>query len=225
VKTVPPTDPLTSASMIRAQSQYTAGTPGAVEPSSSAVERFCTQQCGLITWTQLRRARMTRAAVRWRLTAGRWQQPLPGVYYTSPGALSWDVKVHAAYLYAGLPAQMSGSAALRRRGVAAGSLGECAVVLIPHARQVRSHSFVQVCRTRRFDPRAVVIDGIVTCTVERAIADAARWTHDAVAVVEVIIDAHAQGLVTLSLLRAELDSGSKRYNTTLRAAINELSAI
>src|SRR5512142_1982092 len=92
---------------------------------------------------------MTASALRQRLRAdGPWQRLLPGVFMAVTGTPTAEQRNVAALLYAGSGSLITGSAAVRLRGVPTPP-SSAIDILIPAGRQRRHTGFVRVDPTAR----------------------------------------------------------------------------
>jgi very-short-patch-repair endonuclease len=96
---------------------------------------MCTRQAGVLTVAAACR-NMGEAAVRWRLSSGRWRRVCHGVIVTQSGPLTEEQRLWAAVLAAGDGAVLAGLTAARLGGLS--GFDERRVhMLIPASRQVR----------------------------------------------------------------------------------------
>src|SRR5690348_12422445 len=79
---------------------------------------------------------------------GSWPAILPGVYLTHTGPAAVDQREMAALLYAGPHSVLTGTAALRRFGLA-DPRTDAVDVLVPANSQKRDAGFVRILRTTR----------------------------------------------------------------------------
>jgi len=120
----------------------------------------------------------SRAEIRHRLAAGRWQRVHRGVYLTRPGPVSYEQQRWVASLAVGneRPALLGGIAALELFGLQRFSR-DAVDVVIPAAHRVgRPPAYVRVHRTRRL-PSCDVRDLAVPPSTmpAQSVVDAARW--------------------------------------------------
>src|SRR6202035_3119646 len=76
------------------------------------------EQAGVVSRRQVLRAGVSRNAIVSKVHQGRWQQLHPGVYGAFTGALSREVRLWAAVLYAGPGALLSHETAAEVLGLA-----------------------------------------------------------------------------------------------------------
>ena len=92
-------------------------------------------QCAVLG-TPAARTYLSRAALRWRLRSGRWQQPCREVVVAQSGPLSAEQTIWVAVLWAGPGALLAGLTAARLDGLS-GFDDRRIHVLLPAARQIR----------------------------------------------------------------------------------------
>ncbi|RKT77690.1 putative AbiEi antitoxin of type IV toxin-antitoxin system [Terracoccus luteus] len=68
-------------------------------------------QWGLVTRRQALELGLSDAALRWRVTSGRWRRVHPGVFQTLPGRDDWQTTALAGLLHVGIPAALCGPSA------------------------------------------------------------------------------------------------------------------
>src|SRR5690349_21187215 len=104
----------------------------------AALAATLTQQYQVISRSQVMAYEMTASALRQRLrTGGPWQRLLPGVFLAVTGTPTAQQRSIAALLYAGSGSLITGTAAIRLRGLPA-PVGSMIDVLIPATRQRRN---------------------------------------------------------------------------------------
>lgn len=154
---------------------------------------------------------------------GPWQRLAPGIVLLSTGEPSADQLVTAALLHGGPGAVLTGLHAGRRHGVRRGPApGQTVHILVPHARQVRCASWIEVERSERMPP-AVVRDGVPLAPVPRAVIDAVRRLRDTRSITELLADPVQQGLCRVEHLSAELAACSRRGTATPRRVLVAVS--
>jgi very-short-patch-repair endonuclease len=125
---------------------------------------------GLVTRSQLLRARVTDDEIRWRVRSGGLLRVHRGVYRVGHRAPSIEANYLAAVLAAGEGALLSGRAAAHLLGLVKGRPPTPEVT----ARTERRIEGVKVHRSRVFDPGdATVVLGIPVTTVPRTLVDVA----------------------------------------------------
>lgn len=86
-------------------------------------------------------------AIRWRLTTGRWQRIIPGVYAIHAGPVTWEMRVQAALLHCGDGAALAMETAGHVDGFIA-RRPQVITVAVPHSRRVRKVPGIKVVRRR-----------------------------------------------------------------------------
>lgn len=88
--------------------------PSRAEKARAAVglaETRAAGQGGAITRGQAIAAGVSRHTVRWRVSSGRWQRVLPGVFVVTTGQLDWRARASAALVGTGAPSVLSHASA------------------------------------------------------------------------------------------------------------------
>lgn len=179
---------------------------------------------GIVTYAELNQARLPPGTLAYRIRdGGPWQPVLPGVIALHNGPLTTRQRLDAAMAYARPGAVMTGSAAVRLRGLRSAGADTTVDVLVPHARTRSSHSFVRVQRTRRM-PTPVLLDGLAVAPVARAVIDAARRMTTLRSVRALVAEAVQRGLCTPAELVDELRAGNMRWSARARAVLKEIEA-
>jgi hypothetical protein len=101
-----------------------------------SLRRVIADQAGVVSRGQVLRSGVSRNTIISKLNHGLWQPLHPGVYGAFTGAISWDVRLWAAVLYAGPGALLSHETAAEVLGLTG---RRCPViqVTIPASRRVR----------------------------------------------------------------------------------------
>lgn len=175
--------------------------------------------------------------LRTAVAAGRWQEPLPGVFVSHSGPLTRSERWRAALHYAGPGSVLSHRSALVARGCrvqelasttrAAGVRGEYQVpeegglveVTARHGHHVRSRGFVVVHQSRR--PVDVVheVGGLPIAAPARAAVDAAVTARRRNDVDHVVADVLQRALCTVPALEAEAARLGRRLTPWLQGAL------
>ena len=166
----------------------------------ATLDELTLAQDGIVHLDQLMAIGLTRATIRWRLQAERWQQVLPWVYATFTGELSPRQRLIAAQLYGGPDTQVTGTEALSLYGLRYLPRDKYVRMLIPHTAKRMSRDFVKVHRTIRMDPHTRPKGPL------RLVAEAVQ-----------------RGFCTVAQLSEELAAAPKRGLAGLRAAIEEVA--
>jgi very-short-patch-repair endonuclease len=164
----------------------------------------------------------TPSAIRHLVATGRWRRVLPHTYLTA-GTLTWSDRLHAATIFAGPDALLSGAAALCDRGLRSVARPSKILVLVPYERGPRSTSWVRVRPTARPIARELT-PGPPRATNARAIADWAVEGRPQDGVRMIVAEAIRQKFCTLDELAAEVAAGPQRGSAFLREAIDEIGA-
>jgi len=154
-------------------------------------------------------------------SGGPWQWMLPGVVLLHSGTASAAQREHAALLYAGPVAQLTGAAAASRHGLQRVVPDGRVHVLVPGARRRCSAGFALVERTERL-PEPVTVRGLACAPVERAVLDHARRLRNPEAVQALIAEAVQRRYCTPDSLVAELEAGSARGTALVRRELREI---
>jgi hypothetical protein len=114
-----------------------------------SLRRIIAEQAGVVSRRQVLCAGVPRSTIVSKVNHGLWQQLHPGVYGAFTGALSWEVRLWAAVLYAGPGALLSHETAAEILGLTS---RRCPViqVTIPASRRVRPPEGVAI-RHSSFD--------------------------------------------------------------------------
>lgn len=157
------------------------------------------------------------------LPGGPWRRLLPGVILLHNNDPTPDQLVHAALLYAGAAAIVTGEEACRRYGLRLNvpAPGEHRIhVLIPHHLKRISTDFVTVERTKRL-PRPWLRAGVPLAPLARATTDFVRRIRIVNVVGQAMIEAVQRGGCTPQALAEELDRGTKRGTALPRRLLSE----
>lgn len=157
------------------------------------------------------------------LPGGPWRRLLPGIILLHNNDPTPDQLVHAALLYAGSTAILTGEEACRRYGLrlAVPATSEQRIhVLIPHHLKRSSSDFVTVERTKRL-PRPWLRAGIPLAPLVRATTDFVRRTQSVNVIGHALIEAVQRGGCTPQALAEELDRGTKRGTALPRRLLAE----
>ena len=189
----------------------------------AALAETLRKQHGIITRSQARTHDMSEMAIRYRTRPeGPWQVVLPGVFLDRGGQLTATQRATAAYLYAGQPIAVTGTAALWWHGV---PVKACDVVdvLVPLRNRKGDAGFARLQRTS-VSPRATYTEGPVTyACIDRAIVDAARRMTDLADVRAVVAAGVQRQKVQVVQLTHELDRGPAIGSARIRMALAEVA--
>jgi hypothetical protein len=185
------------------------------------LRRIVRAQHQVITRTQALECGMPHSTVdSWVMPGRKWAKILPGVYSTVTGKVTVEQRQVAALLYAGPDSVITGPAAIRlHRLRSPGS--DMIDVLIPWAVKRQSTDFVRIHRTRRV-PGFYRRGPIRFARAARAVADAARQFTTLDDVRAVVAEAVQKQACSIAEIGLELEEGSSRDSTHLRAALAEV---
>lgn len=154
---------------------------------------------------------------------GPWQLLLPGVVSLASGTPTDRQRLHAAVLFGGSDALLTGHVAARLHGLQGVGANRFVQLLVPHDQKRRCAGFVLVERTTRL-PSRLRRESLPCVPVLRAVLDTARRLRDPRAVQALLAEAVQRGRCTPRQLRDELDAGSQRGTALVRAALPEIAS-
>lgn len=110
-----------------------------------------------------------------------------------------------------------------RRG---GADGPCSrvVVLVPHRVRRADTGFVTLARTTRFPEPAILVDGLATCPLTRAVVDACLSLHDIRSVRALVAEAVQRGFTTVDRITPELAAAPSAGSALIRRVLREVDA-
>lgn len=188
----------------------------------AALAATLTQQYQVISRTQAMAHGMTASALQQRLRAGGpWQRLLPGVFLAVTGTPTAQQRHVAALVYAGSGSLITGTAAVRLRGLPAPA-GSMIDVLIPATRQRRSAGFVRIHPTVRMPAEVITLGPLRLAPLDRAVADAARGLTSLADVRALIAAVVQQGRCQPGQLAAELRAGPVQGSALFRVAVGDI---
>ncbi|MER6761467.1 MULTISPECIES: hypothetical protein [Amycolatopsis] len=160
------------------------------------------------------------------LPGGPWRRLLPGVILLHNNDPTPDQLVHAALLYAGESAIVTGEEACLRYGLRLPDAeGPRHIhLLVPHRQKLNSSEFVTIERTRHL-PAPWLRAGVPLAPLVRATTDVVRRTRDSETVSRILIEAIQRGRCSPQALAEELDRGTKRGTAIPRRLLAEWSDI
>lgn len=165
---------------------------------------------------------LTRRAIGYRLSSGRWQLLLPDVYLTHPGQPSRRQLLVAALLYAGPRSAIDARDACWFHGVRAVPVDEDRVHLVePWGEPARSISFVTIRRTVA-PIRIVSTDLLRYLEPAAAVVATARRLRTERAVLGLLSDALQRGVVTYDELVCAHVQGPRKNVALTDAALAQL---
>lgn len=154
---------------------------------------------------------------------GPWSRLAPGIILTTPGPATTDDLMRAALLRAGPAAIVTGLHGARLHGLKASAEDEPIHVLIPHSQKVQSHPSITYERTTRL-PNPVMINGIPTAPLVRAVIDGARKWKSRALTEGLLVEAiqHGRRCRPAQLLE-EIELGSRRGTGLPREILRSMS--
>ncbi|MEU6645851.1 hypothetical protein ABZ863_25330 [Saccharomonospora sp. NPDC046836] len=175
----------------------------------------------VIAVTELRAGGLSDTTIRARCRpGGPWRRLLPGVVLLSPGEPTRQQLLRAATAYLGKGGIITGADALAAHGLEL-PLPSHVHVLVPSYRRMLSPEHLLVERTARL-PDAVVAHRLPFAPPERAALDTARRESDPERLRDLLSLPIYYGLCTAEQLRTELDAGSQRGSSAVRAELRRI---
>lgn len=156
-----------------------------------------------------------------RVRSGQWQRPFLGIVLMQSGPPSREQEIHAAMLYSGDDAVLTGGEAVHRHGLRRGPSSGPLHVLVPEDRRRRCSPGLVVERTANL-PGTVERDGITVALLDRAVCDTARRLAGHDDVLAILSDAVQQRRTTVDRLLRELDAGNQRGTALARGILAEV---
>lgn len=192
---------------------------------SAALEALLRRSERVVHHAELMALGMPRSTICWRIgVRGPWQRALPGVVIAHRGIPTRRERLLASLKYAGAGAVITGLPALREYGVqAAAKRAHGPHVLVPHRRQITSHGFVVIERTRRL-PEPKVRKGVPLAPVARAVVDACRRESSLDDVREVVAEVIQTSLCTPAELAEEVRRAARQRTALSREVLREIEA-
>lgn len=188
----------------------------------AALAATLTRQYQVISRRQVMAHGMTASALRQRLRpGGPWQRLLPGVFLAVTGTPTAEQRNVAALLYAGSGSLITGSAAVRLRGVPTPA-SSVIDVLIPAARQRKNADFVRIHPTVRMPEEVVTVGPVRLAPLARAVADTARGLTRLPDVRALIAAVVQQEKCQPGELAAELRAGPAQGSALFRVAVSDV---
>lgn len=182
---------------------------------------------------------LTPYRLRTAVAAGRWQEPLPGVFVSHSGPLTQRERWQAALYFGGERAVLSHRSALVAWGARAaeparaprvagvrGSYvrlpeGGLVEITTPHGRHLRSRGFVVVHQSRRPIESGHVVDRLPVSPASRAAVDVAITSARRSDVDHVVADVLQRGLCTVRDLEEEAALLGRRLTPWLQQALGD----
>jgi len=182
---------------------------------------------------------LTPYRLRTAVRAGRWQEPLPGVFVSHSGPLTQAERWRAALHYVGAGAVLSHRTALVAWGArirepaaarrVAGVRGDYATpvegglveVTAPHGRHVLPRGFVVVHQSRRPVAEGFVVDRLAVAPPAPAAVDVAMTSFRSADVDHVIADVLQRNLCSVRDLEEEAVALGRRLGPWLQQALDD----
>lgn len=188
------------------------------------LDALADQQDGFVLASQMAGMSIPRSTVA-TLTrpGGPLRRVLPATYALGGSELTPRRRESAALLYAGRPALLTGSAAVRAYGLRYLPDDPASApvhVLIEHHRTRASRGFARVERTLRFPP-AIERGGRPLAPLPRALFDTARHCQDLRATRAMLLEALTQNRTSPAQLEREIRAGQRRWTAILRQVVRE----
>lgn len=149
---------------------------------------------------------------------GPWWWLLPGIVKLTSGPPTWRQMLVAALLHAGDDAVITGLAGLRLHRLRRIEEPPSIHLLVPWTRQVRSHGFALIERTKRMPPR-VERDGLPVAHLVRCLTDTVRRMKDHDRISALITDPVQRELLVVEQIHDELEAGCRRGTAAPRAVL------
>lgn len=186
----------------------------------------------------LRATGVSNTRVRTAVRTGRWQETVRGVVVAHGGALTQRERWHVGLQYGGPAACLSHHSALKLWGARAVELpstrrtagvtgnyicpveGGMVEISRHHGQHMTSHGFVVVHQSRR-PVQPVVVAGLPTTTVARAVVDVSLSATRRADVEHAVSDALQRGLVSVDDLFVEARAVGRLLGPWLRSALED----
>jgi hypothetical protein len=182
-------------------------------------------QRGVITVAAAIGSGMSRSEIRWRLTTGRWQQPMRDVIVTHPGPISRIERMWCAVESIGRDAVLGGASAASLDGLR-GYDEQRITVLVPSDRRITQRPGVVVRRTARLERSDINPLRLPRRTrLPRSLIDMAEWAPRREDAQVLLAAAVEQRVVTVGALRlAVRRRGPISRRTLISEALDDLEA-
>lgn len=190
-----------------------------------AVQAQAVRQFGVMSYEQLRVAGVSDALIRRRLRAKRWRAASSVVVILHNGPLTRRQSFSAAALSGGDVCGLAAWSAAEEAGLA-GWVRPTVHILVPKGSKPISLDGVEVKvhESRRFSAGDLLSAWPPRVGIERALVDAAAWTHAVRPACGILAAAVQQRLTVAERLLDALDAaGSVRHRRVLRAAICDIA--
>jgi hypothetical protein len=193
--------------------------------SVSALDALLRRRERVVSHAELMQLGMPRSTICWRIgPRGPWQRALPGVVLAHRGIPTRRERLLAGLVYAGDGSLVTGMPALREYGVRAASNSvHRPHILVAHRRQITSHGFVVIERTRRLPPPETH-NRLPLTPVPRAVIDACRREENLDHVREVVAEVIQRSMCTQHVLVEEVSRAARQRTALSRAVLREVEA-
>jgi hypothetical protein len=189
-----------------------------------ALDTLLAHQDWVISRVQALAGGLSRRAIEYRLSKGRWRVLLPGLYLAAPVRPTWTQLQIAALLYAGpLSALDDVDACQHYRLSAVARPGRFVFVVVPESARARSVGYLRVRRTRHqfqmlyAGPRRFVDPATALVAVSRRMTDERQ-------VLAAFSEAVQRRVVSPKLLVATHERVGGRHTTLANAALLDIQA-
>jgi len=188
-----------------------------------AVDELIRYRDGVVRTAELRSLGMPAASITYRYRAGGpWQRLLPGIVLTQTGPPTETQRLHAALVYCGGGATLTGLSALRLHGSRQLPDHPALHVLVPHKRRRLSTGFVIVERTIRL-PEHRNVRGFACAPIARAAIDAARRLTNTAQGRALLAEVVQRRMCSLRELVVELSDAQIRGTALPRKVLREVN--
>jgi hypothetical protein len=197
---------------------------GRIDHDAIAATAAAQHRC--ITLSQLAEAGMGPGSVadRTRPVGGRWTRLLPGVVLLHTGRPSADERAHAALLYGGPDAVLTGAEALRRWSLHPEPTDDRVHLLVPDPRRRKDAGYVICERTTSMPASVRDRSGLPLAPVARALVDGARHQPSLVRTRAVVAEAVQRRLVREEEVLQAISKGQRRRTARIRLVAAEILA-
>lgn len=190
----------------------------------AALDALLREQERVATHKQLIELGLPRSTIGdWIHPRGRWQRLLPGVVLAHTGKPTRRERRLGALAYAGPDAMLTGLTALDAYGVKAARSESAVHLLVPHACQKHSHSFLVVERTRRL-PEPSLRHTLRLAPIARAVIDACRRLENLDDVRAIVAEVVQARRCRPAELVAEVRRAARQRTALTREALREIEA-
>ncbi len=192
-------------------------------PGQHSWQKTADNQCGVIATRTARAAGTSRSTIRWRVKAGQWQLPMPGVLLTRPEPLTRMQLLWCVVESIGPGAVLGGACAAALGGLH-GFAEENVTVLVPPQRRPSPRPGVVIHHSARLGPMDLCPALYPPRTrLARSVVDMANWATGPQNSHAVLAAAVYQRLTTVAELRAVTRTrGPIRQRNMIMKMLDEL---